>query len=74
MGCIADSARAIVSDAVELLVTLYNFFDFHVIGTALSLPHRNDIWAPREDPQGKLGWVASPYTMILRYSGFPRCG
>ena len=42
----ADSARAIVSDAIRLLVTLSNFFYFHVIGTALLLPHRNTIWAP----------------------------
>ena len=39
----ADSARAIVSDAIELLVTLSNFFNSHVIGTALLLPHRNTI-------------------------------
>ena len=42
----ADSARAIVSDAIEILVTFSNFFEFHVIGTALLLPQRNTIWVP----------------------------
>ena len=42
----ADFTRAIASDAIGLLVTLSNFFDFHVIGTVLLLPHRNTIWAP----------------------------
>lgn len=37
----ADSARAIVSYVVGLLLTLSKFFDFHVIGTALLLPHKN---------------------------------
>ena len=37
---------AIVSDAIGLLVTLSDSFDFHVAGTALLLPHRNTIWAP----------------------------
>ena len=42
----AHSARAIVSDAIGSLVSLSDFFDFHVIGTALLLPNRNTIWAP----------------------------
>ena len=41
-----DSVKAILSDAIVLLVTLSNFFDFHVIGGTLLLPYRNTIYAP----------------------------
>ena len=41
----ADCARASVSDVIGPLVTLPNFFDFHLAGTALLLPFRNTIWA-----------------------------
>ena len=70
----ADCARAIVSDLIGLSATLFNFFDFYVIGTALLLPHRNTIWAPWDAPLGKLALVASLYTITFRYSGFPRSG
>ena len=60
-----DSARAIVSDAIRLLVTLSNFFNFHEIATALLLPHRSTIWAPWDAPLGKLAWIIFSYTITL---------
>ena len=50
----ADSGGAIVSDDIGLLVSVSNFFDFHVIGRALILPYRNTIHAPCGAPLGKL--------------------
>ena len=58
--------------------TFYSLFVISSISMWLEQPyyyvqHRSTIWAPWEAPLGKREWVASPYNLTFRYSGFPRC-
>ena len=68
----------ILQEPLFLMIGHFSHFLISSISMWLERPyyyvhHRNTIWAPWEAPLGKRAWVASPYTITFRYSGFPRC-
>ena len=52
-----------------------SLFLFSSISMWLGQPYyyvTETLWTHRDPPLGKLAWVTAPYTISLRYSGFPR--
>lgn len=67
-------AYPMVSDARRLFVTIFNFFDCHIIGATLSLLARKITKAPCEGTDGRLACVASKYARMQILSTPPRLG